>query len=64
MVEIKNTELPAQLLGKYDGDEDKALSAAELGWQTNRLASLDENSDGELNARELKYLVKSIGIWK
>lgn len=53
------TLLPAQLLQKYDRDQDRKLSAAELGWSPERVATCDADRDGRLSLKELSGLHRS-----
>jgi Ca2+-binding EF-hand superfamily protein len=45
--------LPRDLIKKYDKNRDNKLTAAELGWEVERVKKLDRNSDGKLDEREL-----------
>ncbi len=48
--------LPARLFKLYDKNRDRLLAAAELGWTSDRLAPLDVDGNGGLDAAELKNL--------
>jgi Ca2+-binding EF-hand superfamily protein len=55
--DIREPLLPKRLLQKYDQrPSDKQLTAAELGWTKERLASIDEDGNGKLDAAELTHL--------
>ena len=57
--DTNQTLLPAQLLRKYDKDRNNKLSAEELGWAKERVATCDTDHDGQLNLQELAGLQKS-----
>jgi len=48
--------LPSRLLRKYDKKRDLQLDAAELGWSAERLAAVDQDGNGKLDATELGRL--------
>ena len=55
--DIREPLLPARLIKKYDrAPYDKQLSAQELSWTAERLASIDGDGNGKLDAEELKDL--------
>lgn len=45
--------LGRRLLGQYDRDRSRTLSAAELNWSPTRVAALDRNGDKQLSESEL-----------
>lgn len=53
------TLLPAQLIQKYDKDRNRKLSAEELNWSQERIASCDADKDGQLSLKELANLQNS-----
>jgi EF hand len=53
---ISEPATPARLLKLYDKNRDRLLGAAELGWTTDRLAPLDVDGNGGLDAAELRSL--------
>jgi Ca2+-binding EF-hand superfamily protein len=55
--DIREPLLPQRLLKKYDRPRyDKLLSAEELGWTKERLAVIDADENGKLDAEELTHL--------
>ncbi|MBS0205632.1 MAG: hypothetical protein JSS49_22240 [Planctomycetes bacterium] len=50
------TLLPAQMIRKYDTDRNNKLSAAELNWTGEKLATCDADKDGQLSVKELANL--------
>lgn len=48
--------LPRQLMRKYDRNRDSQLTADELGWDAERLATIDANRDQQLSLKELQQL--------
>ena len=59
LLDTNQTLLPAQLLQKYDKDRNRKLSAEELGWSKERIATCDTDKDGQLNLKELGGLKNS-----
>lgn len=57
--DTRQTLLPAQLVQKYDKNRDRKLSAAELGWSLDRVATCDTDGDKHLNVKELGALAQS-----
>lgn len=51
--DTNQTLLPAQLLQKYDKNRNHKLSAEELRWSKEAIATCDTDKDGELNLKEL-----------
>jgi Ca2+-binding EF-hand superfamily protein len=51
--DLQNGTTPRHILKKYDKDRSFSLSAAELGWPAQRIATLDASGDGRLDAAEL-----------
>ena len=48
--------VPRKMIRKYDRDRSVSLSAGELGWSEERIATLDANGDSRLDAAELATL--------
>jgi Ca2+-binding EF-hand superfamily protein len=57
--DISEPRLPNALVAKYDKNRDKKLSAEELGWDSERVKMLDDNSDGKLTEKELKGIART-----
>ncbi|MBI3866780.1 MAG: EF-hand domain-containing protein [Planctomycetia bacterium] len=51
--------LPRAMFKKYDRNRDNKLTAAELGWEPERVKMLDRNSDGKLDERELSKVAET-----
>jgi Ca2+-binding EF-hand superfamily protein len=51
--DTNQTLLPAQLLQKYDANRNHKLSAEELGWPREAIATCDTDKDGQLSLKEL-----------
>jgi Ca2+-binding EF-hand superfamily protein len=51
--------LAGRLVRRYDSDRDAHLTADELGWQSQRVESLDTNSDSRLSLQELASLASA-----
>ena len=54
--DLREPLLPRRMLRKYDRDGDGRLSAAEIQWSADRLATIDRNTDGALSITELRDL--------
>lgn len=57
--DTRQTLLPAQLIQKYDKNRDRKLSAEEIGWSDEKLATCDRDGDRALNLKELGGLAAS-----
>lgn len=57
--DTNQTLLPAQLIKKYDTNKNQKLSAEELNWTKEKIATCDTDRDGQLNLKELSGLMKS-----
>jgi Ca2+-binding EF-hand superfamily protein len=51
--DTKEPLLPRRLIKKYDRNRDLQLEAQEIGWTADRLAVIDANKNGKLDAKEL-----------
>jgi Ca2+-binding EF-hand superfamily protein len=51
--DVQEPLLARRLLAKYDRNRDLQLTPGELNWPPQRIASLDTDSNGKLNAQEL-----------
>ncbi len=59
LLDTNQALLPAKIMRKYDKNRNKKLSAEELGWSSERLATCDTDKDGQLDLAELGGLRKS-----
>jgi hypothetical protein len=53
MRDVRQPTLPLRLFKQYDRDQNRYLSAPELGWEDSRVRALDTNHDGRLEQSEL-----------
>ena len=51
--------MASRLIRNYDIDRDASLSQKELNWDSDRVAALDQNSDGVLSVAELTKIADS-----
>jgi Ca2+-binding EF-hand superfamily protein len=56
ILDLQNPRTPGKLIKKFDRDRSLTLSAAELGWTTERVAALDADGNSRLDANELAAL--------
>ena len=54
--DLQNQATPRNIIKKYDRDRSISLSAGELGWPAERIAGLDADGNGRLDAAELAAL--------
>jgi Ca2+-binding EF-hand superfamily protein len=54
--DLTNPTTPKHILRKYDKDRSVSVSAAELGWPADRIATLDADGNSRLDAAELAAL--------
>jgi len=59
LLDTNQALLPAKVMRKYDKNRNRKLSAEELGWSSERLATCDADQDGQLDLAELGGLRKS-----
>ena len=59
LLDTNQALLPAKVMRKYDKNRNRKLSAEELGWSSERLATCDTDKDGQLDLAELGGLRKS-----
>jgi Ca2+-binding EF-hand superfamily protein len=58
MRDVRQPTLALRLLKQYDRDQNRYLTAAELGWPDARMRLLDRNGDGRLEQNELSNLAR------